>query len=267
VTGANTGIGRVTAHELARRGDRVILACRSEEKARSAITAIVDDTGNTAVEFLALDLGNLDSVRRAARTLLERKVELDVLVANAGLAGQRGLTAQGFELAFGTNHLGHFLLVTSLLPSLGHGRPSRVVVVASDSHYDAKGIDWNAVRSPTRTRTGLAEYSVSKLSNVLFAQELARRVPRDDVWVCSLHPGVIASDVWRGVPWPVRPVMKRFMKSPQKGAETTLLCATGQDVLEHRGAYYSEGRLKEPSGYASPALGRKLWELSEEWTR
>lgn len=264
VTGANTGIGLVTARELARRGDRVIVACRSEAKARPAIDDIVAATGNDSVEFLALDLADLASVQAAAASLVARADPLDVLVANAGLAGQRGQTAQGFELAFGTNHLGHFLFVTSVLDLLRAGAPSRIVIVSSDSHYQAKGIPFDQLQQPTRSTTGLPEYAVSKLANVLFAQELARRLP-EDVWVGSLHPGVIASDVWRRVPWPVRSLMKLFMKSTEQGAQTSLLCATSDDVLAHRGAFYSEGKLKDPNPVATPELAAELWERSEAW--
>ena len=269
VTGSNTGIGLVTARELARRGDRVIMACRSAEKTQAALESIVAETGNDHVEFLALDLADLDSVQRAADTLLEQGRPIDVLVANAGVAGQRGQTAQGFELAFGINHVGHFSFVTKLLPLLRAGdrttEPARVVVVSSDSHYSAKGIDFDALHESTPSISGLPEYAVSKLANVLFAQELARREPADELFVAALHPGVIASDVWRRIPWPVRPIMKRFMKSTAEGAETSLLLATSSDVLDHRGEFYSEGKLKEPSAVATPELGAELWERTAAW--
>lgn len=264
VTGANTGIGLVTATELARQGHRVILACRSPEKARPAIDAIVADTGNDAVELLELDLADLRSAGRAAATLVERGDPLHVLVANAGVAGQRGQTVQGFELAFGINHLGHFRFVTELLPLLRASAPSRIVIVSSDSHYQAKGIDFDDLRRSTAHVTGLPEYAVSKLANVLFAQELARRLP-EEVFVGALHPGVIASDVWRQIPWPVRPLMKRFMKSTTEGAQTSLLLATSDDVLAHRGSFWSEGALKEPNEVATPELAAELWARSEEW--
>lgn len=266
VTGANTGIGLVTARELARRGDRVILACRSEEKTRPVVEGIIADTGNDAVEFLPLDLADLDSVRQAAQTLLVRDEPIHVLVANAGVAGQRGQTAQGFELAFGINHLGHFLFVTMLTDLLRAGAQSRVVIVSSDSHYSAKGIDYDAVRQPTSNVTGLPEYGVSKLANVLFGQELARRLPANEVWVVSLHPGVIASDVWRRIPWPIRPIMKRFMKSTEEGAATSLQCATAEPVPIESGGFMSEGHPKAPSEHATPELAAELWRRSEEWT-
>ena len=266
VTGANTGIGRATALELARRGDRVILACRSEAKTQPVVDEIVSETGNDAVGFLALDLADLDSVRTAAETLTGRGEPLHVLVANAGLAGQRGQTAQGFELAFGVNHLGHFLFVTLLTDLLRAGAPARIVIVSSDSHYSPEGIDFDTLRQSTSSVTGMAEYAVSKLANVLFGQELARRLPADEVWVASLHPGVIASDVWRRIPWPIRPIMTRFMKSTTEGAETTLLCATADPVPIESGGFMSEGEPKAPSEVATPELAAELWRRSEEWT-
>jgi len=265
VTGANTGIGLVTARELALRGDRVILACRSLAKTQPAIDAIVAATGNADVEFLQLDLADFDSVRAAAATLHERVDTLDVLVANAGLAGQRGRTTQGFEIAFGVNHLGHFLFVTEVVDLVEAAGGGRIVIVSSDSHYSADGIDFDAVREPTSSISGLPEYGVSKLANVLFAQELARRLP-DSVFVGALHPGVIASDVWRRIPWPVRPIMKRFMNSTEQGAQTSLLLATSDEVLAHRGAFWSVCELKEPNAAATPELAAELWRRSEAWT-
>ena len=265
VTGANTGIGRATAHDLAARGGRVILACRSEAKTRPVMAEIAGQTGNDQLEFLELDLGDLASVQRAVATLYDRDETIDVLIANAGLAGQQGVTAQGFELAFGTNHLGHFLFVNELLDLLRRRAPARIVVVSSASHFQPKRIDFDAVQPPTATTTGMREYGVSKLANVLFAAELARRVPEDEVLVRSLHPGVIASDVWRRVPWPVRPVMKLFMRSVEQGAETTLHCATAERVAGTHGCYMVKSRPEDPSKVVTSELAAELWRRSEDW--
>src|SRR5262245_37527212 len=156
VTGANTGIGRVTAETLARRGGKVFLACRSEDKTRPVLDAIRAAGGEA--EFLALDLGSLASVRASAKAFLDRGEPLHVLINNAGLAGVRGLTKDGFELIFGTNHLGPFLFTTLLLPRLRESAPARIVNVSSKAHYEAKGIDWDVLRKPTATITGLREY-------------------------------------------------------------------------------------------------------------
>ena len=266
ITGANTGIGRATAEELVRRGARVVLACRAEERTRPVLDALRAEVPDADVSFLALDLAALASVRDAAAALQDVGEPLHLLIDNAGVAGQRGVTAQGFELAFGINHLGHFLLTTELVDRLGAGAPARVVVVSSDSHYDAKAvIDLDDVQHPTRSVTGLPEYGVSKLANVLFAQELARRLPAEEVTTYSLHPGVIASDVWRRVPWPVRPIMKRFMRSTEEGAQTSLWCATAPELAGESGRYYADCQPKEPSAAATPEAAARLWERSETW--
>ena len=266
VTGANTGIGRATTEDLARRGGRVILACRSAEKTQPVIDEIRAETGNDRLEHLPLDLADLDSVRAAAATLLERGEPIDVLIANAGVAGQRGETAQGWELAFGINHLGHFVLVTSLLDLLRAGTSSRVVIVASQAHADAKDLDVDKLRGRTRTVTGLKEYNRSKLANVLFAQELARRIDPAAVSVYALHPGVVASDIWRRIPWPIRPIMTRAMISNEEGAQTSLWCATADDPALVSGGYYDKCAPEEPSALATPELATWLWDHSEDWT-
>jgi NAD(P)-dependent dehydrogenase (short-subunit alcohol dehydrogenase family) len=273
VTGANTGLGKATAKALAARGDRVIFACRTEDKAREAMAEVAAATGSDQLEFLALDLADLEQVRRAAGVLVERGDPIHLVVANAGIAAQKGVTAQGFELAFGVNHLGHFQFVTMILPLLvagspaPDGAPSRLVVVSSGSHYDAKkGIDFDALRQPTTSFSGMPEYAVSKLANVLFVQELARRTEPDDLFVVALHPGnLIGTDVMRRVPKPIESFIKRFRPSAEEGAKTSVLCATSAEVLDHRGAYYSVMKLKEASPRATPELAAELWTRSEEW--
>jgi retinol dehydrogenase-12 len=268
VTGANTGIGRVTAETLARRGAKVFLACRTEEKARPVLDGIRAAGG--AAEILLLDLGSLASVRAAAAAFLARGEPLHVLVNNAGLAGSRGTTKDGFELVFGTNHLGPFLFTTLLLPRLRESAAeggARIVNVSSIAHRDATGIDWDALQKPTRTITSVHEYQVSKLCNVLFTRELARGKAGKGVHSYALHPGVIASDIWRRIPWPIRPLMLRKMKSVVEGAATSLYCATSPEVHGHDGRYYDECREKTPSHLADDvALAKTLWEKSEAWT-
>ena len=225
--------------------------------------------GADAAGFLALDLSDLASVRASAESYVATGEPIHVLIDNAGLAGQRGLTADGFELAFGVNHLGHFLFTTLLLDTLVRSAPARVVVVASDAHYQARGVDFDAVRRRTASRTGLAEYGVSKLCNVLFAQELARRTGNGrggGVTTYALHPGVIASDIWRRLPWPLEPLAKLFMKSPAQGMRTSLYCATEPGLSEASGRYYESCAERAPSERATPELGAELWERSLAWT-
>ena len=210
--------------------------------------------------------GRERSTRRCAAGFLARDEPLHVLVNNAGVAGRRGLTRDGFELQFGVNHLGHFLLTESLLGLLTSCAPARVVNVASDAHFGAKGIDFDALRRPYRGITGMHEYSVSKLCNVLFTQELARRTAGTGVTTYALHPGVVASEMFRRVPWPVRPIIMRRMLSVTEGARTSLYCATSQDVAADSGKFYEKCAERLPSAVATPELGRELWERSEEWT-
>lgn len=266
VTGANTGIGRVTAEVLAGRGASVVLACRSEERTRPVLAAIRSAGGDATFE--ALDLGDLASVRACAQRILAVQRPIDVLLNNAGMAGVRGLSKDGFEIAYGTNHLGHFLLTLLLMPRLKEAAHARIVNVSSKAHYDAKGIDFDAVKKPTRTITGVPEYSVSKLANVVFTRELARRVGASSkVRSYALHPGVVASDAWRKVPWPIRPLMKLWMISNEEGAQTSLYCATSPEVADHDGRYYDKCAEKQPSALAlDDALARTLWETSVQAT-
>ena len=268
VTGANTGIGRVAALELAQQGAHVFVACRSAERTQSVLDEIRSVPGSGALEFLPLDLGDLESVRRCAETFLARGLPLHLLINNAGLAGARGFTKSGFELAFGVNHLGHFLLTQLLLDRIKASAPARIVTVASKAHYRAPGIDWQAVRERTRTATALKEYCVSKLANVLFSAELGRRLSGSGVSTYSLHPGVVGTDVWRSLPWPLRAIMKLATISPEKGARTTLHCATSSSVATETGLYYDECRPKRPSRVAQDtALAAELWNRSEDWLR
>jgi dehydrogenase/reductase SDR family protein 13 len=266
VTGGNTGIGRATAAGLAGRGGRVWIAARSRAKGEAAVAAIKAETGNDAVFFLPLDLADLDSVRAGASAFLALGEPLHVLVNNAGVAGRRGLTRQGFELMFGVNHLGHFALTNALLGCLADHAPARVVNVSSDSHYSAPGIDFEAVRRPARGVTGLREYAVSKLCNVLHAAELGRRAAEGGVTTYALHPGQVASDIWRRVPWPVRPLMTRRMLSVTDGAATSLYCATSPDVAKDSGLFYDKCAQRAPSAVATPELAAELWKRSEMWT-
>jgi NAD(P)-dependent dehydrogenase (short-subunit alcohol dehydrogenase family) len=263
VTGASSGIGRATAIELARQKARVFLACRSEERTRPVLKEIAD-AGGTA-ELLPLDLADLASVRAAADSFLQRGEPLSVLVNNAGLAGAHGLTKDGFELTFGTNHLGPYLFSRLVLPALERADEARVVNVSSQGHFFAKGIDWEAARVKTRSTTAFPEYCVSKLANVLFSNELARR-SKANVHTYSLHPGAVASDVWREVPWGLRHVTKLFMLSNEQGAKTSLFCATSDAVKDQTGRYYDKSREKVASEVArSEPLAKELWERSAAW--
>lgn len=271
VTGANTGIGKVTACELARAGAHTILACRSQSRAQEAIDEIIAETGVSPdkVEFLKLDLGSFANVRESAEAFLSMNLPLDILVNNAGLAGVKALTEDGFEIAFGVNHLGHFLFTLMIFERLLEPETARIVNVASRAHYRVDGLDFSKVRTIAESTTGMTSYAYSKLANVLFTSELADRLEGKDTGVTtySLHPGVVASDIWRKVPGPLRWIVKLFMISNEEGAQTSLYCATSPDCANESGLYYDSSRVKKPSKAAhDKALAKELWEKSMEWT-
>jgi len=276
ITGANTGIGYDAARVLAARQIKLTLACRSLEKAERAREQILAEsrTSPELIDILELDLADLSKVGDAASRFLDRGEALDILINNAGLAGRRGQTSDGFELAFGVNHLGHFKWTLALMPALVQASAPRIVHVASRAHERAPGIDFEALQTSTRTRTGYPEYQVSKLANVLFSAELARRLaengpshPNSKICSYSLHPGVVATNVWREVPGLLRGFMKLFMISSEEGAATTVHCATDPSCAGQSGLYYDRCAPKTPSLVAQDAaLAKILWERSSEWT-
>jgi len=267
VTGGNSGIGRVTATELARAGAHVIIACRSIERTKPILSEMRRAAESERIELMRLDLASFASVRAFAADFLKRDLALHVLVNNAGLAGTRGVTADGFELAFGTNYLGHFLLTNLLVERLEASAPARIVNVASVLHHAARRIDFAAVERKTRTLTGVHEYSVSKLALVLFTKELALRLAGRGLTSYAVHPGAVASDIWRRIWWPARPLAKTVMITPEAGAKTTLYCATAPELATQSGRYYVRCREHRPSRIAQDrALAAELWRRSAEWT-
>lgn len=265
ITGANTGIGRVTAVELARAGATVYLACRSRERTEPVLREIAALQRGVA-HFLPLDLGELDSVRACAQAFLASGQPLHLLINNAGMAGSGGLSASGFELTFGICHVGHFLLTQLLLERLRASAPARIVMVASRAHRHAKGIDFTALRQPTRGMKGLPEYAVAKLSNILLARRLARELAGSGVTTYALHPGVVATEVWRHTPGWVQILAKPFMRSPADGAATTLYCATSPACSNQSGQYYVDCAIAPTSAVAQDdALADRLWNESLRW--
>lgn len=263
ITGANIGIGRAVAEQLAARGASLRLLCRSLDKAAPVVKALELQTDVVAIPC---DLGSLASVRDAAAAILARDEALHVLVNNAGVGGQKGQTTDGFELHFGVNHLGHFLLTKLLLDRLKASAPARIVHVASGSHYKARGIDWSAVQQTTASVSGFPEYTVSKLANVLFNAELARRLEGSGVTSYAVNPGRIATNIWQRVPWPIRPLMKMTMWSSERGAYSATRAATD---LEGSGHYFDKYAAKKPASLPARdlALATELWSRSEQWVQ
>jgi dehydrogenase/reductase SDR family protein 13 len=265
VTGASSGIGRAMVEALAARGGRVVLAARSEERSRPVLDAIRRAHPAAEARFLHLDLADLSAVRRAAEAFLRSGQPLDVLVNNAGIAGTRALSADGFDLTFATNHIGPFLFTNLLLPRVREAAAGRIVNLSSIAHLKVKAMDWSGLeRRSTPKKSALPEYGVTKLMNVLHVKELASRLAGTRVTTYAVHPGVVASNIWRAIPQPLQWLMKLFMVSNEEGAMTPLLCATSPALASSTGRYYADGREAPPNPLANdPALARELWFRTE----
>lgn len=252
ITGASTGIGRATADGLAENFDRITLVGRSSER-HAAVLDGLRRTGTVAT-LVECELGSLASVAAAAEAV---DGTIDVLIANAGVGGRRGVTHDGFELHFGVNHVAHHLLVTELAGRI----TDRVVIVSSNAHYDSDGLDFDRVHGRTSSLTGFREYRDSKLANVLDGMELARRFP---FATHVVHPGVTATAIWRRIPWPLRPLFTRRMQDPDQGADTPVWAATASNL--ESGGYYARRTRRSPSDLASDEeAARELWERTEAW--
>jgi NAD(P)-dependent dehydrogenase (short-subunit alcohol dehydrogenase family) len=267
ITGANIGIGLATATALAARGARLRLLGRSAAKTLPVLAELKAIAGHDAITFTPLALDRLASVRECAAAVLASDEPIHLLINNAGIGGARGQTADGFEQHWGVNHLGHYLLTELLLDrileSSSAAQPARVVNVASGSHFKARRIDWGTLTRPTGTMTGMKEYAVSKLANVIHMRELARRQPG---LVCaSLNPGRIASNIWQRMPPPFRQIFKATMWSTERGALSTLHCATAPGI-ESGGYYDKHSRLQAPNPLAlDPPLVAEVEQRSRQW--
>uniref|UniRef100_A0A3P8RPP6 Uncharacterized protein n=1 Tax=Amphiprion percula TaxID=161767 RepID=A0A3P8RPP6_AMPPE len=269
ITGANTGIGKETALDMAQRGARVILACRDMTRARIAADEIRQRSGNGNVVVKKLDLASLQSVRDLVKDVQENEARLDILINNAGIMMcPKWETEDSFEMQFGVNHLGHFLLTNCLLDMLKKSAPSRIVVVASRAHQTGR-IHFDDINLDKSYSPGKS-YSQSKLANILFCRELAARLQGTGVTVYSLHPGVIHTELGRHflstlAMWKKMIVMpfSLLVKRPWEGAQTTIYCAVDESQANVSGLYYSDCAPKEPAPQAlDDAAAKKLWDLS-----
>ncbi|MCO4745149.1 MAG: SDR family oxidoreductase [Proteobacteria bacterium] len=292
VTGANSGIGLITAEQLAKQGAHVVMACRRVEEAEQCIQDIVAKHPSAKLEAMRLDLGDLASVRSFAKSFLDSHDKLDVLVNNAGVMNTpEGKTKDGFEMQFGVNHLGHFLLTDLLLDVLKTSAPSRIVVLSSCYHDQAMGRDgdihFDDLNFESKTYDGWEAYAQSKLANLLHAKGLAKRLEGTNVSAVSVHPGWVRTNLIKNsVPlwvqnYVMRPVSGLIgLIEPWEGAQTTLHAVLGDDVPANTGAYYSQkGIYRDKAAKAggwplhSPnpvahddVVADKLWDVSRELT-
>jgi NAD(P)-dependent dehydrogenase (short-subunit alcohol dehydrogenase family) len=269
VTGASSGIGFVTARELARQGAKVTLVSRSAERCQAAAEHIRQETGNPEVDFVAADLSSLAEIRRAAEELLERHERLDVLVNNAGgFFMKRAETVDGLEQTFALNHLNYFLLTNLLLERIRASTPARIVCVSSDAHRGRR-LDLDDLQNK-RKYAGYRAYGQSKLMNVLFTYELSRRLEGSGVSANALHPGFVATDFAKNNGLLFRlamPLVQLGALSPEEGARTSITLASSAEVEGVSGKYFTRERAvqSDPASY-DEQTARRLWDASLELT-
>jgi NAD(P)-dependent dehydrogenase (short-subunit alcohol dehydrogenase family) len=268
ITGANQGVGKATAVALARDGAQVSIVSRSSERGRAAVADIESASGSKGVELIVADLSSVAQVRRVAAEFKSRHVRLDVLVNNAGVfVPKRHVTVDGLEETFAVNHLAYFVLTNDLVDLLASSAPARVVNVASDAHGAGK-MHWDDLQFATHRYGGWSAYAQSKLANLLFTFELARRLDGTRVTANAVHPGVVASGFGRtygGLMAVLYRLGGPFMLTPEQGARTSIHVASSPDVEGVTGKYFARSRLARPSAAARDETSqRKLWALSEE---
>jgi NAD(P)-dependent dehydrogenase (short-subunit alcohol dehydrogenase family) len=248
---------------LARQGAEVVLACRDTEKTAKALEVINEGATIPAVN-LPVELANLQSIRDLAANFLDSYDRLDVLINNAGLfPPKQRWTDDGFEMQFGVNHLAPFLLTNLLLDCLKASAPSRIVTVSSTLHKKGK-VDFDAIRGYEKY-SGQVAYNASKLCNVLFALELAKRLEGTGVTSNVLHPGAVATDIVRDLPWVLRKIIGFMFIDPEKGAKTTIMLASDPSLADVTGKYYDQCELARYSPQADDqALRTRLWDVSAE---
>jgi len=267
VTGATAGIGRAASMELARRGARLTLFCRSAEKAAILEREIRNDGGD--VSIIIMDMADLASVREAAKIFLQREEALDVLLNNAGIVNtSRKESAQGYEETLAVNHFAPFLLTGLLLPALRSGQKSRIVNVSSGAHAFVKDMGYEDMQAKRKYST-FHEYGRSKLANILFTRQLAHILARDDITVNCLHPGAVSTSLGtqnNGLMGKVLPLLlKPFFRTPEKGAETSLYLCSSEEVAEISGEYFVNCKAVKPRRWArDDAAAQRLWDYTEQ---
>ncbi|KAL2085918.1 hypothetical protein ACEWY4_019238 [Coilia grayii] len=263
VTGANTGIGKETAKDLASRGVHVVLACRDMEKAERAVADIMREVDGASVVAKKLDLTDTKSICEFAEIIYNTEKSLHLLINNAGVAAcPYSTTADGFEMQFGVNYLGHFFLTFLLLDLLKHSAPSRIINLSSMVHFMGK-INFEDVNSE-KSYHAVKAYAQSKMANILFTRELARRVEDLGISVFAVDPGKVNTEISRHLSWPLQVFLKTFgfmIKTPEEGSYTTLFCAVTPDLQS--GGYYRNCAPATCSRAASDDhTACKLWALS-----
>ncbi|WML47004.1 SDR family oxidoreductase [Neobacillus sp. PS3-34] len=261
ITGGNSGIGKATAIELARKGATVVLLCRSEERGQKAVQEIIEQTGNQQVDLLLADLSSQRSVKNAAEQFKNKYNKLDVLINNAAVfLSKRSETEDGIETTFATNYLSHFLLSHLLMDVLEASGEGRIINVASKHN----GIKMNF--DDLMTKQNYAFFRAvgpTKLGLILFTKELSKRLTGKPVTVNSLHPGIIRSNLMHDMPWILRTIFKTFSADSKKGAATPVYLATSPEVRGVSGKFFVNCKEADTTAAANdPEAARKLWDIS-----
>ena len=266
VTGANRGIGRATTSALVAKGHSVVMACRDVESAVSVRKSIQEGGGSGNIEVIHLDLASLQSVRKFAKIFSDTFPGLDVLINNAGVfIYKKDATRDGFEKTMGTNYLGPFLLTNLLLPKLRTSTDGRIINVASNAYRYGR-IDINDLASTNRFQI-FRTYAASKLALVLFTLELADRLRNTEISVNAVHPGEVGTNIWRSTNMffgTVMKLMRPFLATEEKGAETSIYLALSDEIKDISGRYFEKKTEKEiPEKIRNSQIREKLWEMSE----
>ena len=271
VTGANSGIGKATATELANQGAYVVMICRDEKRGLNAKEGIIEQTGNTGVELMLADFSYQYEIREVAEQIGNKFEQVDVLVNNAGtIFHSREETLEGIEKTFAVNHLGPFLLTNLLLPHLKNAPHARIVNVASEAHRVGVPVFNLNNLQLQEDFGGLKAYGLSKLCNIMFTYELAKKLEGSNVKTNALHPGVVSTNLASEASWWMKllyMIGRPFMRSSKKGARTSIYLATSDEVSQITGKYFKNQRQTKPASIAyDDELTAGLWKISEELT-
>ncbi len=266
VTGANSGIGLVTAQGLADRGATVVMVCRDRKRGEAALTEIKARSGSSAIDLMLCDLASQKSIREFAEEFKRTHDRLDVLVNNAGVYSRNRTLVEGnLETTFAVNHLAYFLLTNLLLDVIERSATARIINVSSAAHTYGR-IDFDDLQGE-KNYSGWRAYANSKLANILFTYELARRLSSTRVTANCLHPGAVATNIFRALPKFVEAIIKLMTLSPEKGAETSIHLAASPSASGVTGKYF----IKKTETRSSPEsynedTARKLWAVSAQLT-
>lgn len=265
ITGANSGIGKVMALEIAKKGARVVMVCRSKELGQAAQKDIIAQSNNQSVELMLADLSSMKQVRKLAEEFKQKHDKLHVLINNAALwPTKRITTSEGLETQFAINHLSHFLLTNLLLDIIKSSAPARIINVSSGLHKRAK-IDFDNLQAE-KSYKHMRVYGQTKLENVLFTKELVRRLDGTGVTVNSFTPGMTSTNLGRYMSGGAKWFMRHMARSPEKGASTGVYLATSPEVEGVTGKYFGDSKeMKYNKIGDDVGIAKRLWKVSEEF--